>query len=78
MGDEISKAVVCSECLDLKQATLYCSERCAVANITEHRQSKHGVKTAAEEAQSLVSPLQLFVDSTLASKNPGLKITAVA
>jgi hypothetical protein len=64
--------------LDLKEATLYCSERCAVVNIGHHREREHNVNTASEEAQSLSSPLASFVGSTLASTNPGLKMTPLS
>ncbi|KAG5981995.1 hypothetical protein E4U55_002429 [Claviceps digitariae] len=79
MEDEISAAVCCNECLDLKKATLYCSERCAVANIARHRLGKHGGKAvAAEKAQSLVRSLHQFVEVTLADQNPGLKMSLVS
>ncbi|KAK2599983.1 hypothetical protein QQS21_005285 [Conoideocrella luteorostrata] len=73
--EENWRTVSCNDCLDLKKAALFCSERCATANIAKHRQSKHGVPTAAEEAQSLVRPFQAFANATLASKNPGLTMT---
>ncbi|KHN98722.1 uncharacterized protein MAM_03184 [Metarhizium album ARSEF 1941] len=77
MGDAISRAVICTGCLDLKKATVYCSERCAVVNIAIHRRRKHGAEAAEEEGSKLTSPLQVFVDSTLQSRNPGLKMTRV-
>ncbi|KAG5942561.1 hypothetical protein E4U53_007224 [Claviceps sorghi] len=79
MADGTSTTVCCNACLDLKRATLYCSERCAVANIAKHRLKKHGAETvAAGKARSLVRPLQQFVDATLADQNPGLEIRPVA
>ena len=78
MSDGTPTAVCCGDCLDQKQATLFCSERCAVANVAEHRQSKHDLKTGTDEAASAVKPLKTFVDSTLEAKNPGLKMERVA
>ncbi|QPH17804.1 hypothetical protein C2857_002704 [Epichloe festucae Fl1] len=81
MGDGTSTTVCCNECLERKQATLYCSERCAVANIAKHRLGKHGARTAHEEEARglvLVNPLQSFVEATLAGQNPGLKMTPMA
>lgn len=75
MGDGVSNMVVCIECLDEQRITLYCSEHCAVENLGSHRQAKHGVKTAAEEVQSLVTPLNQAVESILEAKNPGLKLS---
>ncbi|KAG6014678.1 hypothetical protein E4U54_004974 [Claviceps lovelessii] len=78
MDDGTPTTVCCNECLDLKKATLYCSERCAVANIGRHRFGKHGVKTAAAEtARSLVTPLHQFVEATLTDQNPGLQMSPV-
>ncbi|KAG6001394.1 hypothetical protein E4U21_004400 [Claviceps maximensis] len=78
MDDGTSTAVCCNECLILKKATLYCSERCAVANIAKHRLRKHRAKAvAAEKGRRLVSSLHQFVEATLAEQNPGLKMGPV-
>lgn len=78
MGGGPPTTVCCNECLALKRATLYCSERCAVANIARHRLGKHAAKTVAqEEARSLVSSLHAFVEATLTGQNPGLQISPV-
>lgn len=75
MGDAQSKLVLCKECLDIKEVTPYCSERCAVQNIASHRLLKHESKTS--DAQSLVSPLEEVVMSTLKTKNPGLNLSVL-
>lgn len=77
MGDGTSRTVACNECLDRQEATLYCSDKCAAANIAKHRQKSHGAKTTANAAQALVRSLQPFVGSTLESKNPGLVMAQV-
>lgn len=77
MDDADPKMVVCKECLDIKEITPYCSENCAVQNLAGHRLLKHEVKTAAEEVQSLVSPLKEVVESILKDKNPGLTLSSV-
>ncbi|KAF5007847.1 hypothetical protein FDECE_5849 [Fusarium decemcellulare] len=75
MDGGTSNTVVCKDCIDQKQATLYCSERCAAANLARHRQDKHGVKTSADEINKLALPLWDLVNKTLAESNPGLKIS---
>ena len=77
MEDEQSSSVVCKECLDQSQLTVYCSEACAALHIADHRQSKHGVKTAPEETQSLLVALDEAVESILQKGNPGVIFSEV-
>ncbi|KAJ4259762.1 hypothetical protein NW762_007693 [Fusarium torreyae] len=75
MDDGTSNTVVCKDCIDQKQASLYCSARCAAANLARHRQEKHGAKTAADEIKKLALPLWELVEKTLKEGNPGLKFS---
>ncbi|KAF5017518.1 hypothetical protein F66182_10547 [Fusarium sp. NRRL 66182] len=77
MDDEMSNTMVCKDCIDQKEASLYCSARCAAANLARHRQEKHGAKTAADEIKKLALPLWEFVEKTLKEGNPGLKFSLV-
>ncbi|KAG6018659.1 hypothetical protein E4U41_003682 [Claviceps citrina] len=87
-------AVCCTDCLHhSKQATLYCSERCALANIAKHRLAKHHhhhqhERTATRDNKDkheqeprrgvgLVRPLRAFVEATLVGRNPGLEMRMV-
>ncbi|KAF4980798.1 hypothetical protein FZEAL_3275 [Fusarium zealandicum] len=75
MDDGTSHTVVCKDCIDQKQASLYCSQRCAAANLPQHREDKHGAKTAADEIKKLALPLWELVEKTLKGSNPGLKFS---
>lgn len=74
-NDENLESVVCKDCIGEKTCTVYCSQQCAVENLPRHRQDKHGVKTATEEAGTLVLSLKEFVENTLREVNPGLKFS---
>ncbi|PHH76405.1 hypothetical protein CDD82_4003 [Ophiocordyceps australis] len=78
MGDATSKTALCRECLELKHMTLYCSDRCAGANIPDHRQNRHGKSTAAGNAlELLVASTEDTVRALLEQMNPGLKMARV-
>ncbi|KJZ75742.1 hypothetical protein HIM_04899 [Hirsutella minnesotensis 3608] len=77
MDDGSWTTVSCKECLDEKQMTLYCSDRCARENIAEHRRAAHGAKASAVEADGLVSPTQDVVETALKTENPGLTVSRV-
>lgn len=77
MDDGTPRAVSCKECIGQKRMTLYCSDRCAAANIAEHRQRAHGVETQAGEAWGLVAPAEEVAEATLQKENPGLKMSRV-
>lgn len=73
MEDASTGAMACNECLDQKQATLFCSLRCAQVNLAAHRQSKHEVDTPSGNVQELVSPLAQMLAMTLTEEKTGLK-----
>ena len=70
MFDEGDWPLACRECLNQKQAKLFCSWNCAVQNLAQHRLAKHGVKTESGEVESLVQPAGDLVTSTLERENP--------
>ncbi|KAH7158007.1 hypothetical protein B0J13DRAFT_581942 [Dactylonectria estremocensis] len=72
MDDGVQQTVICNECIAAKQASIYCSERCATENLPRHREGEHGLKTAADEVKTLVSPLWEFVGKALKEGNPGV------
>lgn len=74
MEDESTSAVMCNECLDRKQATLFCTPRCADKNLASHRKMKHEMDTPAEEVQNLVSPLGKMAEMTLQKEKTGLEV----
>ncbi|KAF7544916.1 hypothetical protein G7Z17_g9580 [Cylindrodendrum hubeiense] len=76
MDDGTRHAVICNDCIISKQSAIYCSERCASGNMSRHRESKHGVKTAVDEIRTLVSPLWELMEKTIKEGNPGLKFSA--
>ncbi|KAK7398701.1 hypothetical protein QQX98_011918 [Neonectria punicea] len=73
--NRLREPVVCNDCMAEKQSTIYCSMRCAMWELTNHRVRKHGANTAVsqEEVETLVSPLWKLVDKTLEEGSPGLK-----
>ncbi|KAH7176457.1 hypothetical protein EDB81DRAFT_706887 [Dactylonectria macrodidyma] len=77
MDDGVQQTLICNECVTAKQASIYCSERCATENLPRHREGEHGLKTTAGEVKTFVSPLWEFVGKALREGNPGLKLAAV-
>ncbi|PHH66344.1 hypothetical protein CDD81_7399 [Ophiocordyceps australis] len=78
MEDGTSRTALCRECLELKHMALYCSDRCAEANISDHRQNRHGKSTAAGNAlELLVAWTEDTVQALLEQMNPGLKMARV-
>lgn len=71
------KAFACLDCVDGKQLAFYCSEACAAAHISEHRDSKHGIKTGVEDMRSMLTPLTDIVETLLRRENPGLKFSSM-
>ncbi|KAM5379664.1 hypothetical protein ACJZ2D_003858 [Fusarium nematophilum] len=75
MDDGTDQTVVCKDCIDQKEASVYCSERCAAANLPRHRYHIHGVDTSADEIRKLALPLWELVEKTLKEGNPGLRFS---
>lgn len=73
MEDESASFMACNECLDQKQATLFCSTRCAEKNLPAHRKIQHGLDTLGAEIRDLMSPLDSFMDMILTDEKTGLK-----
>lgn len=73
MEGESAGFMACNECLDKKQATLFCSLRCAERNLPAHRNGQHGLDTPVHEIKDLVSPLDSFMDMILTDEKTGLK-----
>lgn len=78
MEDESDCFVACNECLDEKQATLFCSQRCAGRNFPAHRKKQHGQDTPVEEIRDLVSPWQSYVDMILAPEKTGVAFERIS
>lgn len=74
MSDGESQAVVCKDCIGQKEASLFCTERCAAVNLPRHMEDKHG-KTVVDEARKLGEPLSELLETRLKESNPGLKIS---
>lgn len=74
MSDGEYQAVVCKDCVEQKEASLFCTERCAAANLPRHMEDKHG-KTAGDEVKKLAEPLSELLEKRLKESNPGLKIS---
>ncbi|KAH7236189.1 hypothetical protein BKA59DRAFT_503800 [Fusarium tricinctum] len=70
-------AVMCKLCIEQKQATIYCSVGCGVANLWKHRKEKHGVKTNGYETKQFLLPLEETVEKMLKEGSPGLKMSTV-
>ncbi|KOS18121.1 hypothetical protein ESCO_003290 [Escovopsis weberi] len=72
-------AFACRACFEERDSALFCSERCALENIADHRLRRHGAATtSAEEAAGLVAPLAEVVGGILQRENPGLEMRLVA
>lgn len=71
MGDGSAGAMACNECLDQKQATLFCSRGCADRNLPSHRKNKHALET--DRVQDLMSPVSQMIGMTLTEEKTGLK-----
>lgn len=74
MSDGEYQAVVCKDCVEQKEASLFCTERCAEANLPRHMGEKHG-KTDLDEVRKLGEPLSELLEKKLKESNPGLKIS---
>ncbi|KAM0417268.1 hypothetical protein ACHAPT_012709 [Fusarium lateritium] len=74
MEDGESQAVLCRDCIEEKAASLFCTERCAAANLPRHIEDRHG-KTAVDEVKTLAVPLLELLEKRLKESNPGLKIS---
>lgn len=72
MGNGTTAAVACKDCLERKRAFLYCSQRCALQRIGEHRKLAHDGAAGSDEA-SIIS-LGQAVHETLEKENPNLKM----
>ncbi len=76
MGNGTTVTVACKDCLERKRAILYCSERCALERVGEHRKLAHDGATGSDQ-QSIVS-LGQAVHDTLESENPNLKMVQLS
>lgn len=72
-GPESAK--MCNECLDKKEATVYCTLTCAGRHLPRHRRSVHGAEMEVDRIQGLVSPLHKVVEMTLTGEKVGADIT---
>jgi hypothetical protein len=67
--------MMCNECLDKKEATVYCTLTCAERQLPKHRKSAHGSEMEVDRVQDLVSPLHKVVEMTLTGDKTGADIT---
>jgi hypothetical protein len=70
---QILSPVACAQCLAEKELTVFCSSECADANIADHRQSKHNVKTDPDDSSGTYTSMEEVV-KMLDEATSGLKI----
>lgn len=65
--------VACTPCMLEKELTIYCSSECADANMADHRQDAHNVKTDPEDTTGTYKAME-DVAKMLEEATSGLKI----
>lgn len=76
MDDGTQHAVSCDTCVAERRVSLYCSRRCAAANMAAHMGKAHAGR-AGGGAAARVTPLDEAVRAVLQREQPGLAMTAV-
>lgn len=73
VDSQILSPVACAQCVEEKELKVFCSSVCADANMADHRQSKHNVKTDPDDSTGTYTPMEDVV-KMLDEATSGLKV----